>query len=145
MKTIEISIAKDDIYKELERLTSYLGSRHPTSEPGKEEAQFRRVASCETDNPLLDRYFHQAIATLTERLKDYVEKSATTGGIFAMSLNVSEAYDDSRPALLTGAVASFLTASLARDWLRITMPDESALYESEANRLITECERRRCH
>lgn len=145
MKTIEISIAKEDIYKDLERLTSYLGSRHPTSATDNGEGQFRRVASCEIDNPLLDRYFKEGTATLLERLKDYAVEAGTHEGIFTLRLNVSGAYDDTGPDTLTAPVASFLTAILAQGWLRITMPDEAAFYESEASRLLTECERRLCH
>lgn len=104
-----------------------------------------RVATIEEDRELLARYRDMACSELIEHLRNFVTKADFSGETLEMTLEVSGSYDDSFTSSLLTDIFSFIVASIAGRWFRITWKERAGEYEQEAERLVSEAIRKLYH
>ena len=140
MNTIIFNISRGEILAEVAKVTAYAGAKD--ADP---EQAFDRVATVKDDAGLLARYWADACAAVTERLKGFVALSVAGDEEWELRLDMSGAYEGSlTPAVREGlfsAVAAYVTAR----WFRLTLPERAGEWESEWESLLGETVRRLYH
>lgn len=145
MKTLEISISREAVMAAVAEAALFTGHRLPASENDPAEIRVERVRTAANDSLLLARYWEEAASILAIRLKDHLLKSDFGGESLEIILSLSNSYDDTQTPSLRASLFSFMENAIIARWFRVTLPSESLLYSAEADRLLTEAERRLCH
>lgn len=142
MKYIELAIRNADIFKELAKVTAYAGAK---SDSDALADVVDRVATVKEDDELLSRYWEMACSGLVDRLKSFVTGADFAGDTLTLQLEVSGSYDDSMTPSLRTDIFSYLVADIAARWFRIAWQEKAEAYIVEADRLLTEAERKLYH
>lgn len=136
MKQILISVPRNRLYSEVASTTAYLGVKQA---PGDDSgSHFDRLAVIDADEALLSRFTAEAVSALVERLKGLVADINLSSSAVALTLSLSESYDDCLTVSVTGNFEAYMAASVTARWLRIVQPDQEAVWQTESQRLLNE-------
>ena len=151
MKTLEIQVKKSEVYEEVQKLTSYIGSKGM----GEDAGSYDRIAAVDADRELLEQYWSEASSLAENGLKRWLlEVSDNRLGhhsdlsrSFTATLRMPEGYD----SVLDGSVQSLLTGyfinHIAGRWLGVSSgnAEASAGYLGEASSLLEGVRRQLYH
>lgn len=142
MKIISINIHREEIDRELSKITAYTGVKSPS---GGDLKTIDRIATVDEDSALLSRYWQKAGSILADRLKDFITGAAVSDSTIALTLEVSGAYDDALTPSLETDLKGFVAAAMTRSWFAITLPDRVAEWDAESERLLRDASRKLYH
>ena len=131
MKIIKIIVLKSDIINMIGQDTDYAGTKTETAD---RNAFHQRVATTESDAVLLARYWQDACASLADLLRSFITDIQFGRETLSMTLEVSEAYDDSLTPAVESGVSAVLAAGITSRWFRFTLHDRADEWEKEASR-----------
>ena len=142
MKIISIDIKRSDIDEQLSKITAYTGAKSTST---LSIADLDRVATADEDNDLLSRYWANAANVIADCVKQFICHFEVSPDCISISLEISDAFDDSLANALREGMASFVTAFMAKAWFCITFPEKSDEWEAESSRLLSEISRNIYH
>lgn len=142
MKNLILEIEKGVVERNVAQTTAYTGAK---SEGGGGDGVYDRVATIEGDGGMVERFVRDACCTVAERLKEFVTTVNYAGESIRLSLEMSDAYDESMLPAARNGFESYLTACAIARWMRLAYPAKAPEWETEASWQLTELERNLYH
>lgn len=139
MKEIEIIFNKAKILDEVSLNSEYVGSK--STEP---DDIYDRIATVEADTLLLSRFLAEMYGNVTEKLREFISKSGSAGEDFTLTLELSNAYDDSLTHSVKEDLFTAVAKGVAARWFRFTMPDRATEWLNESEALLTRAHTKLC-
>lgn len=128
MKTIEIDLNKDKIYREVAKTTAYAGSKRMSED---EPSVYDRTFVSEAEYEMLDRFWAESCLDLTNSLSSWLGEVDSTYGLVTIHVvdNFNFALEDS----LRVAMQSFIINTMLTKWYMIANPAlaESCAYDAK--------------
>ena len=131
MKKINISITKQEIFHEVSLNTAYTSVKSDNP-----KAIFPRVATIDEDSTILSRFWILACGTITEKFRNLITVSSTTGDNLALTLDVSGSFDDSLTESLKQDIFDALVAMVTAHWITLSLPEKSSEWQLQGSRLL---------
>lgn len=141
MKQISIKLSKSAILDEVALTTEYLGAKNAV----QKEGLYDRVATISHDRELLDRLFTDVFGVITGKFREFIIEMDTFDEGASLTLNLSNAYDDSFTASVRDDIHGGMVKGVASEWLRFTYPEESNFWMDESEKLIERAHAKLCH
>lgn len=141
MKTITLTVSKEDVYNEVAKTTAYIGMKMQ----GDDDA-YERIFTTEGDRDMLERMWVEACNTATDALKQFAtsvsghetSSTAKTDDDYVVTLGVSSRYDDTLTQGIEAGLANFFVAALVSKWCTLTDKGEAASYGTDAQALLSD-------
>ena len=143
MKTITITLKKDELLYDVENTSYLVGNSRSTGD------NFEQVSNIQTSGEGEDRNFilrsiEKAFNEVKRNLSRYIEESKLTSsnalmietGDFALTLKVVDVFNEASTDTLKSATHEFIVSSALMDWFANVKPDEMVIYQNrkvEAN------------
>ena len=141
MKIIEIIINKAEIFNEVSLNSAYTGAKSSPEDSGF----FDRVATVEADEELLSKFWTEMCGETTDRLREFIQTTATTAEAFKLTLEVSGSYDDSLTGSVTADISSAFTAGMCAGWFRFSVPALSEQWRLDSANLFRRAISKLCY
>ena len=143
MKNIIISIAKPSILENVSLNTSYVGAKSRN-----DSLEFDKVATISEDDTLLTRFWVEMCGVVTDRLKEFIVSSTGDSEKLSITLELSNAYDESLSPSVKDDVFSAIAAGVTARWLQYTLPERASEWHQSATSLLERsfsklCQRRK--
>ncbi len=141
MATIKIEILQSDIYEEVEKATDYTGSKMIAQDEGARD----RILAGSEDLSTLTRFWDESVAAANEKFKEMLISggTTTTGGQtkYALSLEVSKAFDVTLIDSVKSALRSFFVHSIVGQWFKFSNKQEASDCFTEAAEMLQGADR----
>lgn len=132
MKIIHISFNKTKIFENVSLASAYTGAKAET-----QQNIFDRVATISEDNELLEGFFIEMTGIVTDRLKEFVISTEKSDAEFNMTLEVSNAYDDSLSASIKEDLFAAVVKGVIARWFRVTFPEKTGEWWNDSETLLS--------
>lgn len=106
---------------------------------------FEKVATVKEDETILDRFFTELCALITDRFKEFIIASSLISGNFTMELEVSGAYDHSLTPSVIDDVTTAIVAGITARWFKYTYPERAGEWDIQASTLLSSAYAKLCH
>ena len=143
MKTITITLKKDELLYDVENTSYLVGNSRSTGDNFEQVSNIQNSGEGEDRNFIL-RSIEKAFNEVKRNLSRYIEESKLTSsnalmietGDFALTLKVVDVFNEASTDTLKSATHEFIVTSALADWFANVKPDEMVIYQNrkvEAN------------
>lgn len=144
MKTITITLAKDELLYDIENTSYLVGNSRSTGDNFEQVSNIQNSGEGEDRNFIL-RSVENAFNEVKRNLSRYVDEAKIAAnndlmvatGDFILTLDVVDMFNEASTDTLKSAAHEFIVSSALMDWFSNVKPDEMAIYQNrkiEANR-----------
>ncbi len=143
MKTITITLKKEEILYDVENTTYLIGNSRSTGDNFEQVSNIQNSGEGEDRNFIL-RSVENAFDEVKRNLSRYIDETKVAAnnelmvetGDFVLSLNVVDMFNEASTDSLKSAAHGYIVSSALMDWFANVKPDEMVIYQnrkSEAN------------
>lgn len=143
MKTITITLKKEELLYDIENTTYLVGNSRSTGDNFEQVSNIQNSGEGEDRNFIL-RSVEKAFNEAKRNLSRYIDETMTASnnalmdetGDFVLTLNVVDMFNEASTDTLKSSAHEFVTSSALMDWFANVKPDEMVVYQSrkaEAN------------
>lgn len=143
MKTITITLKKEEILYDIENTTYLIGNSRSTGDNFEQVSNIQNSGEGEDRNFIL-RSVENAFDEVKRNLSRYIDETKVAAnnalmvetGDFVLSLNVVDMFNEASTDSLKSAAHGYIVSSALMDWFANVKPDEMVIYQnrkSEAN------------
>ncbi|MFA6911441.1 MAG: hypothetical protein WCQ59_10000 [Candidatus Cloacimonadaceae bacterium] len=143
MKTITITIAKDELLYDIENTSYLVGNNRSTGDNFEQVSNIQNSGEGEDRNFIL-RSIENAFNEVKRNLSRYIDETKIEAnndlmeatGDFVLTLKVVDMFNEASTDTLKSAAHEFIVSSALMDWFANVKPDEMAIYQNrrvEAN------------
>ena len=143
MKTITITLKKDELLYDIENTTYLVGNSRSTGDNFEQVSNIQNSGEGEDRNFIL-RSIEKAFNEAKRNLSRYIDETMVASnnalmdetGDFVLTLNVVDMFNEASTDTLKSSAHEFIAASALMDWFANVKPDEMVVYQSrkaEAN------------
>lgn len=143
MKTITITLKKEEILYDVENTTYLIGNSRSTGDNFEQVSNIQNSGEGEDRNFIL-RSVENAFDEVKRNLSRYIDETKVDAnnalmvetGDFVLSLNVVDMFNEASTDSLKSAAHGYIVSSALMDWFANVKPDEMVIYQnrkSEAN------------
>ena len=122
MKTLLLTVSREDVYSEVEKTTEYTGAKMMHADEGAHD----RLAVTEADRELLSRFFDEAAGVATDD-----EVTLDEAG-YEARLSMSDSFDEHLSESARTSLRNFFVAAVIAKWCKIVSSDAGAAYSADA-------------
>lgn len=144
MKTITITLAKDELLYDIENTSYLVGNSRSTGDNFEQVSNIQNSGEGEDRNFIL-RSVENAFNEVKRNLSRYIDETKTAAnndlmvatGDFILTLEVVDMFNEASTDTLKSAAHEFIVSSALMDWFSNVKPDEMVVYQNrkiEANR-----------
>lgn len=128
MKTLLLTVSREDVYSEVEKTTEYTGAKMMHADEGAHD----RLAVTEADRELLSRFFDEAAGVATDECKRFVDDVTLDEAGYEARLSMSDSYDEHLSDSIRTSLRNFFVAAVIAKWCKIVGSDAGAAYSADA-------------
>lgn len=128
MKTLLLTVGREDVYSEVEKTTEYTGAKMMHADEGAHD----RLAATEADRELLSRFFDEAAGVATDECKRFVDEVTLDDTGYEARLSMSDSYDEHLSESIRTSLRNFFVAAVIAKWCKIVGSDAGAAYSADA-------------
>lgn len=128
MKTLLLTVSREDVYSEVEKTTEYTGAKMMHADEGAHD----RLAVTEADRELLSRFFDEAAGVATDECKRFVDEVTLDEAGYEARLSMSDSYDEHLSDSIRTSLRNFFVAAVIAKWCKIVGLDAGAAYTADA-------------
>ena len=128
MKTLLLTVGREDVYSEVEKTTEYTGAKMMHADEGAHD----RLAVTEADRELLSRFFDEAAGVATNEFKRFVDEVTLDEAGYEARLSMSDSYDEHLSDSIRTSLRNFFVAAVIAKWCKIVGSDTGAAYSADA-------------
>ena len=128
MKTLLLTVGREDVYYEVEKTTEYTGAKMMHADEGAHD----RLAVTEADRELLSRFFDEAAGVATDECKRFVDEVTLDEAGYEARLSMSDSYDEHLSDSIRTSLRNFFVAAVIAKWCKIVGSDAGAAYTADA-------------
>ena len=128
MKTLLLTVGREDVYSEVEKTTEYTGAKMMHADEGAHD----RLAVTEADRELLSRFFDEAAGVATNECKRFVDEVTLDEAGYEARLSMSDSYDEHLSDSIRTSLRNFFVAAVIAKWCKIVGSDAGAAYTADA-------------
>lgn len=143
MKTITITLKKEELLYDIENTTYLVGNSRSTGDNFEQVSNIQNSGEGEDRNFIL-RSIEKAFNEAKRSLSRYIDETMTASdntlmdetGDFVLTLNVVDMFNEASTDTLKSSAHEFVIASALMDWFANVKPDEMVVYQArkaEAN------------
>lgn len=143
MKTITITLKKNEILYDIENTTYLVGNSRSTGDNFEQVSNIQNSGEGEDRNFIL-RSVENAFDEVKRNLSRYIDETKVAAnnalmvetGDFVLSLDVVDMFNEASTDSLKSAAHGYIVSSALMDWFANVKPDEMVIYQnrkSEAN------------
>ena len=132
MKTLLLTVGREDVYSEVEKTTEYTGAKMMHADEGAHD----RLAVTEADRELLSRFFDEAAGVATNECKRFVDEVTLDEAGYEARLSMSDSYDEHLSDSIRTSLRNFFVAAVIAKWCKIVGSDAGAAYTADATAAI---------
>nr|DAV37247.1 MAG TPA: hypothetical protein [Caudoviricetes sp.] len=126
MKSVTLNINKQEVYEEVAQTTSYTGAKMD------DENAYERIFTKEGDESMLNRFWNESKNTICNSLKKLLVSETETDGVYILSLEVSNSFDDALTESMQRSLFSYFVMNITAKWYTFTNKQEATGYATEA-------------
>lgn len=126
MKSVTLNINKQEVYEEVAQTTSYTGAKMD------DENAYERIFTTEGDESMLNRFWNESKNTICNSLKKLLVSETETDGVYILSLEVSNSFDDALTESMQRSLFSYFVMNITAKWYTFTNKQEATGYATEA-------------
>lgn len=128
MKTLLLTVSREDVYSEVEKTTEYTGAKMMHADEGAHD----RLSVTEADRELLSRFFDEAAGVATDECKRFVGDVTLDEAGYEARLSMSDSYDEHLSDSIRTSLRNFFVAAVIAKWCKIVGLDAGAAYPADA-------------
>ena len=128
MKTLLLTVGREDVYSEVEKTTEYTGAKMMHADKGAHD----RLSVTEADRELLSRFFDEAAGVVTDECKRFVDEVTLDEAGYEARLSMSDSYDEHLSDSIRTSLRNFFVAAVIAKWCKIVGSDAGAAYSADA-------------
>ena len=128
MKTLLLTVGREDVYSEVEKTTEYTGAKMMHADEGAHD----RLSVTEADRELLSRFFDEAAGVATNECKRFVDEVTLDEVGYEARLSMSDSYDEHLSDSIRTSLRNFFVAAVIAKWCKIVGSDAGAAYTADA-------------
>lgn len=128
MKTLLLTVSREDVYSEVEKTTEYTGAKMMHADEGAHD----RLSVTEADRELLSRFFDEAAGVATDECKRFVDEVTLDEAGYEVRLSMSDSYDEHLSDSIRTSLRNFFVAAVIVKWCKIVGSDAGAAYSADA-------------
>lgn len=128
MKTLLLTVSREDVYSEVEKTTEYTGAKMMHADEGAHD----RLSVTEADRELLSRFFDEAAGVATDECKRFVDEVTLDEAGYEARLSMSDSYDEHLSDSIRTSLRNFFVAAVIAKWCKIVGSDAGAAYSADA-------------
>ena len=128
MKTLLLTVSREDVYSEVEKTTEYTGAKMMHADEGAHD----RLAVTEADRELLSRFFDEAAGVATDECKRFVDEVTLDEAGYEARLSMSDSFDEHLSESIRTSWRNFFVAAVIAKWCKIVSSDAGAAYSADA-------------
>lgn len=128
MKTLLLTVGREDVYSEVEKTTEYTGAKMMHADEGAHD----RLSVTEADRELLSRFFDEAAGVATNECKRFVDEVMLDEAGYEARLSMSDSYDEHLSDSIRTGLRNFFVAAVIAKWCKIVGSDAGAAYSADA-------------
>lgn len=128
MKTLLLTVSREDVYSEVEKTTEYTGAKMMQADKGAHD----RLSVTEADRELLSRFFDEAAGVVTDECKRFVDEVTLDEAGYEARLSMSDSYDEHLSDSIRTSLRNFFVAAVIAKWCKIVGSDAGAAYSADA-------------
>ena len=128
MKTLLLTVSREDVYSEVEKTTEYTGAKMMHADEGAHD----RLSVTEADHELLSRFFDEAAGVATNECKRFVDEVTLDEAGYEARLSMSDSYDEHLSDSIRTSLRNFFVAAVIAKWCKIVGSDAGAAYTADA-------------
>lgn len=128
MKTLLLTVGREDVYSEVEKTTEYTGAKMMHADEGAHD----RLAVTEADRDLLSRFFDEAAGVATDECKRFVDEVRLDEAGYEARLSMSDSFDEHLSDSIRTSLRNFFVAAVIAKWCKIVGSDAGAAYSADA-------------
>ena len=128
MKTLLLTVGREDVYSEVEKTTEYTGAKMMPADEGAHD----RLSVTEADRELLSRFFDEAAGVVTDECKRFVDEVTLDEAGYEARLSMSDSYDEHLSDSIRTSLRNFFVAAVIAKWCKIVGSDAGAAYTADA-------------
>ena len=132
MKTLLLTVGREDVYSEVEKTTEYTGAKMMHADEGAHD----RLSVTEADRELLSRFFDEAAGVATNECKRFVDEVTLDEAGYEARLSMSDSYDEHLSDSIRTSLRNFFVAAVIAKWCKIVGSDAGAAYTADATAAI---------
>lgn len=135
---IEITINKQQVYNEVQRLSEYVGAKNT-----EDKTAYDRVRAVDEDRTLFENYWSEACSKTMDATKEFLTSASgntpvaspatSLGTNFVMELTMPSNYDTALTEAATNSLANYFVNYILSRWFVITSKGESQMYGLQAD------------
>jgi hypothetical protein len=126
MINITLTIDKGEVYEEVAKTTSYTGAKM------SDEHAYGRIFTTDEDQTMLERFWNECRNTVCNSMKKVLASESEAGGVFSLSLELSNSFDEALAESMQRSLFSFFTMNITSKWYTFANKEEATGYASEA-------------
>lgn len=128
MKTLLLTVSRDDVYSEVEKTTEYTGAKMMHADDGAHD----RLSVTEADRELLSRFFDEAAGVATDECKRFVDEVTLDEAGYEARLSMSDSFDEHLSDSIRTSLRNFFVAAVIAKWCKIVGSDAGSAYSADA-------------
>ena len=128
MKTLLLTVGREDVYYEVEKTTEYTGAKMMHADEGAHD----RLSVTEADRELLSRFFDEAAGVATNEFKRFVDEVTLDESGYEARLSMSDSFDEHLSDSIRTSLRNFFVAAVIAKWCKIVGSDAGAAYTADA-------------
>lgn len=140
MKTITITLKKEEILYDIENTSYIVGNSRSTGDNFEQVSNIQNSGEGEDRNFIL-RSVENAFGEAKRNLSRFINETKTAAnnqlmsedGDFAIALNVADVFNEASTDSLKSALHDFIVSSSLMDWFANVKPDEMPIYQNRKN------------
>ena len=130
MQTVDITINKAQVLDEVAKLTAYTGAKAMTDQ---DTGAYERIAVTDADRDLLERYWAEACASVTEALKRWLFTDPDTAighhpdisDDYVVMVSLPNRWSENEHSAVTLSLVSYMANLIAGNWFMATAPEKA--------------------
>lgn len=136
MKSVTLSVDKKQVYEEVAQTTSYTGAKM------EDENAYERIFTTDEDESMLERFWNESKNTICNSLKKMLVTESDDDGVYVLSLEVSNAFDDALIDSMQRSLFSFFVMNITAKWYIFANKNEAGEYASQAATFVDDIMRK---
>ena len=141
MKELIIKIDKDAIMQEVSLASSYAAAKLENVD----KSMYERIAAVDSDAVIISRFWTEACGEISENLKDFIVVEVLTADHYEITLQLSNAYDETLNKSVESDLFSSLSAAITGKWFRYVYASRAEEWLMESKALLNRAARKLCH
>lgn len=137
MKELRIIISRDNVFEEVSKTTSFDGAKRETG-----DGTYERVMATDDDRQMMARSFDEAAQTAESAFCDVPYDIETDTEQWAVTLHVSNAFNDKATQSINSDMFSFFCESILEKWYATTLPEVSNRHAQLALGYLTDASKK---